>query len=254
MPDELEDKPQILPAVQVTDKGELLLEQVSPGTLNGEQLVFLAEVRSLAKRVEKHKPWARQEILLLLENAISAGVTAGNLEKGDVILKKAVEIYRRDILTRNRLRYVTGTALGVFALSILAMAVVFVAKAEWNAWFNLAEPRILIALFAFAGIGSVTSVLTRLSTLDLADETAKAMLFLSGASKPLVAISFASIVYIVIKYQLVSVSIGANTESTEAAFWVSAFLCGFSERFASDIIGRLEPSGDTANGKKTGTS
>lgn len=81
--------------------------------------------------------------------------------------------------------------------------------------------------------------------MDLKEETSKGMLLLSGASKPVIAIDFASIVYIVFKHQLVAVSIGTpgSTQSgtADAAIWVAACFCGFSERFASDIIEKFEP-------------
>ena len=236
--------PQALPAVMITEQGELRLNLSANPT--AEQIVFLADIRSLAKRVEKHRPWARQEILLLLENAANAGVVAGDLEKGGLILRKATEVYHRDLQSRNRLRYVFGTALGVLALIVLAAAAVGLTNLKIGA--ALATPEIIVSLFAFAGIGSVTSVLTRLSSLDLREETSRSMLLLSGASKPLVAIAFASVVYIMLKHRLLNVSIGA-TETTDAAFWVAAFLCGFSERFASDIIARLEPNEPAVNGR-----
>jgi hypothetical protein len=229
------------PLARITDQGELLN---LPSNLTADQIVFLAEARSLAKRVEKHRPWARQEIFLLLESAVNAGILANDAEKGGHILKNAVEAYQKDLLTRNRLRYVSGTALGVLVLIVLAAGSVALARLGWVT--SLATPEIIVALFAFAGIGSVTSLLTRLSTLDLKEETSKAMLMLSGASKPLVAIAFTSIVYIVLKYKLVSITIGSSeaAQSSDAAFWVAAFLCGFSERFASDIITRLDPKAE----------
>jgi hypothetical protein len=237
------------PVVQLTEQGGLHIEVPNPSE---DQIVFLAEVRALAKRVEKHKPWARQEILLLLENAANAGLVAGKVAKGEVVFSKAEEVYFRDMQTRNRLRYVGGSALGVIFLILLA--IIMVNLSELNIIKNLAPPDIIVSLFAFAGIGSMTSVLTRLSSLDLKDETSKAMIFLSGGSKPLVAIGFASILYIILKYHLVSISIQSGLpdgeltqDAVNAPYWVAAFLCGFSERFTGDIIARLEPSKSSNN-------
>ena len=129
-------------------------------------------------------------------------------------------------------------------LALILLAAITVALTNLPAFSTLAAPQMIIGLFAFAGIGSTASVLTRLSTMDLGNETSKGMLLLSGASKPLIAIAFACIVYIIMKHQLVAISVGGSgKEAAEAAIWVAAFLCGFSERFASDIIAKFEPTG-----------
>ena len=217
------------------------LELDLPEAATADEMVFRAEIRSLEKRADKNKFWARQEIFILLQNAASAGLVAKDLEKGNLILKRATDVYQRALLTRNRLHYVAGTGLGVIALVILAFAALQLeAMGIPN---DLAPPEVVVSLFAFAGIGSVTSVLIRLSTLELNEETSRTMLWLSGASKPLIAIGFASVVYIILKYKLVAITIGSPTdEKSNAAYWVAAFLCGFSERFGSDIIAKLEPA------------
>ena len=227
--------------VHVDDQGELHLDPLVP--LSADQIVFVAEIRSLLKRVVRNRFWARQEICLLCENAANAGIVAGDITKGELILARATEIYQKALLGRNRIQYVVGTFLGVLVLIVLALIVVELSVLGIVP--SLAPPETLISLFAFAGIGSVTSVLIRLSTLELNEETSKTLLMLSGASKPLVAIAFASIVYILLKNNLVAVTIGSSDSSNpDAAYWVAAFLCGFSERFGSDIIARLEPKSD----------
>ena len=227
----------------VSERGELI--SPLPADPTSEELAFYADLVTLAKRVQRHRPWAQKELFLMIENAASAGLIARDLSKGMVVLKQASQVYDRDLLSKNRIRYVVGTGIGVLVL--IALAAVTVALTNLPSFSTLAAPQMIIALFAFAGIGSAASVLTRLSTMDLKDETSKGMLLLSGASKPLIAIAFASIVYIVLKHQLVAVSMGASSkpDSADAAIWVAAFLCGFSERFASDIIAKLEPKSTT---------
>jgi hypothetical protein len=39
---------------------------------------------------------------------------------------------------------------------------------------------------------------------------------------------------------------GSGGSDSDVAYWVAAFLCGFSERFGSDIIARLEPEAPPA--------
>jgi hypothetical protein len=227
------------PVAQFNDRGELRLDPTL--ALAADQIAFVGQLSSLGKRVAKNHFWAREEIFLLLENAATVAIVAGDVAKGEVILKHATEIYERALLGRNRIHYVAGTALGVLALVVIAFVIVELGATGVIKAFPSTDT--LIALFAFAGMGSVTSVLIRLSNLDLAEETSRTLLMLSGASKPLVAVAFAIIVYLILKHQLVALTIGqpmAGTNS-DAGYWVAAFLCGFSERFGSDIIARLKP-------------
>ena len=230
-------KPQeaVLAIAHFTKDGELQLEL--PSALTPDQVVFLAELQSLAKRVEKNRFPVRQEVLRLLENAANAGVVLGDLKKGEALLSRATAVHERALVARNRLNYIVGTVGGIVVLSIVALAA---AALSHYGVTSIGPPEILLALFAFAAIGSVTSVLLRLSRLDLREETSRGLLMLSGASKPLVAIAFASIVYIVLKYKLVAISLGTpdglSQEADEAAYWIAAFLSGFSERLGSDIV------------------
>jgi hypothetical protein len=234
-PDGLAARPR---AAQFGEHGEV---HVDPAvSLTAEQIAFVGQLNSLGKRVAKNHFWAREEIFLLLENAATIAIVAGDLVKAELVLEKATQIYERALLARNRIQYVSGTALGVIALVFIGFVVVRLGASGAVTAFPSTD--IVIELLVFAGIGSVTSVLMRLSTLDLNDETSKPLLMLSGASKPLVAVAFAIIVYLILKYRLLALTIGQSTDpsSPDAAFWVAAFLCGFSERFGSDIINRLE--------------
>jgi hypothetical protein len=225
----------VLTIARFTQDGELQLDP--PASLTADQVVFLAEIQSLAKRVEKNRFQVRQEVLRLLENAANAGVVLGDLKKGEAILGRAAAVHERALVAKNRLSYIVGTVCGIVALSVLVLGMAALAHFGVT---SLGPPQIVLALFAFAGLGSVTSVLMRLSTLDLREETSRGLLMLSGASKPLVAIAFASIVYIVLKYKLIAITLGTpeglGHEADEAAYWIAAFMCGFSERLGSDIV------------------
>lgn len=116
---------------------------------------------------------------------------------------------------------------------------------------NLTDSSTIASLFTFAAMGSVTSILTRLSSLDLREETSRKFVIYSAIARPFVAISFASVVYVILKYKIVAITLGGNTskEVDDAVLWIAAFLCGFSERFASDILERVLISSDHKNGK-----
>jgi hypothetical protein len=230
--------------VRFTATGELQLDPTA--LLPADQIAFVGQLGSLGKRVAKNHFWAREEIFVLLENAATVAIVAGDLPKAQGILKAATEIYERALIGRNRIHYAAGTALGVLILVVIAFIVVELGARGAVKAFPSTD--ILIALIAFAGMGSVTSVLIRLSGMDLKEETSKGLLMISGASKPIVAVSFAIIVYLVLKYQLIAVTFaqGSGGPDSDVAYWVAAFLCGFSERFGSDIIARLEPEAPPA--------
>jgi hypothetical protein len=230
----------ILAIARFTKDGELQLEP--PASLTPDQVVFLAEIQSLAKRVEKNRFPVRQEVLRLLENAANAGVVLGDLKKGESLLGRAATVHERALVGKNRLNYIVGTLGGI---ATLATVVLSAAALSHYGVTSISPPQFLLALFAFAGLGSVTSVLMRLSRLDLREDTSRSLLMLSGASKPLVAVAFATIVYITLKYKLVAVTLGTpealSQEVDEAAYWIAAFVCGFAERLGSDIVVKAEP-------------
>ena len=230
----------ILTIAHFTKDGELQLEP--PSSLTPDQVVFLAEIQSLAKRVEKNRFPVRQEVLRLLENAANAGVVLGDLKKGEALLARAAAVHERALVAKNRLNYIVGTFGGIVALALVVLASVALSHYGLTA---MGPPHFVLALFAFAALGSMTSVLMRLSTLDLREDTSRMLLMLSGASKPLVAIAFATIVYITLKYKLVAVTLGTpeglSQEADEAAYWIAAFLCGFAERLGSDVVVKPAP-------------
>ena len=139
---------------------------------------------------------------------------------------------------------------GFLVAGTLLWAMLALATSVFNFQVAFADPSDIVPLFGFAGMGTFVSVMTRLNTLDLADETSRKLLLISGAARPLTAIFFASVVYVILRHQFIPIQFGppvvskATTQATSSGYqpaigWVASFLCGFSERFATDIIGRL---------------
>ena len=101
-------------------------------------------------------------------------------------------------------------------------------------------PRLLLLILLFAGLGSIASVLSRLSSIDLRQEPSYVMVMLSGATKPIVAIIFAIVVFLILDLKVLDIQFGSSTgPKSNGIYLVSSFLCGFSERFATDIISRV---------------
>jgi hypothetical protein len=81
---------------------------------------------------------------------------------------------------------------------------------------------------------------SRLPSIDLRQEPSDVMIILSGATKPIVAIIFAIVVFLILDLKVLDIQFGSSTgPRSNGLYLVSSFLCGFSERFATDIISRI---------------
>jgi hypothetical protein len=231
-----------------------------------ELAAFLAEAESLGKRLELRNPWTRAEITVLLQGAINAARTTyraegvDNLAVARTTLQRAEAVYYRDVQTKNRIVYVAGLGLGVGAVVLIPLLLLWAIEVMGGRpatspgslvtpvhgtfqWIIKAAPLAITApLFFFAGLGASASVLSRLTTIDLKEETSKTMVLIAAAARPALAVIFASVVFVILNNNIISV----GTDTTKLAMiWVAAFLCGYSERFASDILDRVPfASGD----------
>lgn len=174
------------------------------------------------------------QTLRLLVNAVEC-LQAGDANHGRLIYKEAESIFHRYNQSKNRIYYLIGALLGIgiaaplgFLLAKLSVPIIDI---------DIGAVHILI--FVFAGIGSLTSVLTRVSSIDLREETSKFSVYISGFSRPLVATVLAVVVNVIVNGRIVEIAIGAPGNGRGAGCLVISFLCGFSERFAQDIIARV---------------
>ena len=97
----------------------------------------------------------------------------------------------------------------------------------------------LVLLVAIAGaVGSAISIMVRIQEYEPLKETDPTILFLIGLFKPIIGVAFALFVFTVLKSQLIPVQV---VTPNEFYFYTAlAFVAGFSERFAKDIVARAE--------------
>jgi hypothetical protein len=181
------------------------------------------------------KPPTREwdEVEKLLVNAV---VLLQNRDAGQgrVIFEEAERVYYHHNQTRNRIRYLTGALTGVLVAGALgSVSLLFSKSLE-----QFIARDLLVLIFVFAGIGSLTSVITRIASLDLKEETSNFSVFMSGFSRPLVAMILAVVVYLIVNGHMVDIKLGSSSDP-RLAYLVMSFLCGFSERFAEDIVARV---------------
>jgi hypothetical protein len=221
-----------------------------PQEASADQIALWTDIRALQQRLKRVNTWSEGEICVFLRGATQTLRQTKNLEVARNLFNKGYELFLKDTQSRNRNWYVLALLPGILAVTAITGLVGHLAAIEFG---NLAPKGTIISLFTFAALGSVTSVLTRLSSLDLSQELSRKFVVYSAVSKPLVAISFASVVYLILTHKLVPIQLGNGDQaSQEATVWVAAFLCGFTERFASDLLERIVPGKDKSGGADRG--
>jgi hypothetical protein len=176
----------------------------------------------------------REEVLRLLYNAVISGVVDGDAGQGKLLFDRAESSYAYHLQTRNRLRYLLGMVVGIVGAALIGWVLLQMLPLR-----GLLRPELLILILAFAGMGSLTSVLTRLSSIDLHQESDQTIVVMSGAARPIVAIVFSVVVALLLASKILNISFGSATgDEADAVYVIAAFLSGFSERFAEDIIAR----------------
>jgi hypothetical protein len=185
----------------------------------------------------------RHEIKRLLCNAVIAAFSDGETNVGRLLYQKAEQTYYDHIQTHNRLRFLLGMVIGTTCASALGSV-----SSPLASFLRPYVPAKLLGLFlVFSGLGIITSVPGRLSSLELRQESNDLMLLISVATKPLVAIVLAVVVFLALELKIVEIHVGdLEGDKANGLYLISAFLCGFSERFASDIIARVSFSGPDA--------
>jgi hypothetical protein len=101
--------------------------------------------------------------------------------------------------------------------------------------FDLMVPVILLA-----ALGSLVSLFVRLDQFANVRVNDPFLTFCTGFFKPYIGIGFALFVFAVFKSGVIAVGGTRLDEIDPYTYWALGFLCGFSERFASDFVARAE--------------
>jgi hypothetical protein len=178
-----------------------------------------------------------KEVMGVLVNAANVGILSGEVPEGRLLFQQAEQTFLRYFEAKNRIRYLLGVGLGIGICTLFSGLLYLVARSLAQPFI---KPGLLPLICLFAGLGSLTSVLTRLDQIDLKFATSYELILVSGAARPVVAIFFALVVYLILDLRLVDIKFGSPTEQNQnSVFLISSFLCGFSERFAQDILSKI---------------
>jgi hypothetical protein len=208
-----------------------------PEKPSADQSLLMADIRFMERRIVQRELWSAASVRELLQGAAEAGVSGSDVVSARKAFEKAEKIFQDDVLTKNRLFYLLGPLCIAAAVAVAWIVGGVLARAGvWD--LSSARSEFLLAL-TFAVVGSCASILMRLSTIDLKDELRKKWVTVSAIMPPLLAVAFASVIYLIIKGGLVKFQGFEVGDPKKAMIWVASFLCGFSERFAVDILDRL---------------
>ena len=145
---------------------------------------------------------------------------------------------------RSQLLYLAGMAAGAAGLAVLTAALL---------WFFGRQPALMsgtemipIAIL-LGGLGGVVSVLQRMTKGNLTTslDNGQAACFLLGLSRPVIGSVLAFAIALLILGGVVPLEL--PSEPAKALFFIAgiAFLAGFSERYAQDIIGGASKEPET---------
>ncbi|HEY9625286.1 MAG TPA: hypothetical protein V6C78_33500 [Crinalium sp.] len=109
---------------------------------------------------------------------------------------------------------------------------------------NLQENIVQVILVVSAGtLGSIVSILTRIREFRNENYRDSSLPIFVGLFKPIIGASFGVLIFALINSDLISISTleGSQRKEERAFFFYSlAFVVGFSERLANDIVSRTE--------------
>jgi hypothetical protein len=211
-----------------------------PEGKNGAECRLIAEVAVLDNRslhtFGADSP-ARKQVKELLRHALHSDLACQEAR----FLTRATQTFRDRVLSRNRTHYILGVLLGMIPLIVLAV-LAYSLDTKSIQHLGLQSPLCCTWTIAFAGMGALCSVFTRLNRIDMCDETTDLFIYLSGVFRPFTAIMFAITIIQILRLNALPIQSGAaqTDELHVHLYFLVAFLSGFSERFASDLIGRAE--------------
>lgn len=222
---------------------ENFLQFAMPPNATDEQKALTADIVELDHRAHEQlgpgtPEW--KEVMGVLVNAANVGVVYGEVPQGKLLYKRAEDAFYRYFEARNRIRYLLGLGIGVVICTLFAGCLYLIARSVSQPFIKAG---LLPLLCLFAGMGSLASVLTRLDQIDLRFATSTPLILISGAARPVIAICLAMVVYLVLDLRILDIKFGSpNEQNQNSLYLVSSFLCGFSERFAQDILSKVAGS------------
>ena len=162
---------------------------------------------------------------------------AKEIRKGIAWNNSTFNVFPHRDSTRRSPAVVVVAGLALLLFLALPSTSIFISRNIGEEMIFGVSANLLLSVAIFGAIGSVISILVRLP--EFSDTSLDpVVLFLTGMFKPIIGVAFAVFLLYSIKSGLFPISIPSHQEMF---FFISlAFVAGFSERFAHDVVGRVD--------------
>jgi len=161
-----------------------------------------------------------------------ARLEAHEVESLETVIEQARAYYDRSAQRQAQIEYFIGMAAGLALLVGGLFALGTSAHASFGGETLMATP-------LAGGLGAFVSVLARMTRgqLQLSYESGRTIMRLLGLIRPLLGGLFGAAVYVLLAGGLLAIQTPGN--NAELSFIGLAFISGFSERFAQDMVTRV---------------
>jgi len=199
------------------------------------------EVQDLLANLIEAINLARRSNNLHLISSIHIAFSAATAEKPNLILaKKVTSNLMVELKGNSRFSPPVRVIIGLSFLLYVAIPLISYLLPKWMDKDNiLSIPTQLFLMVAlFGAIGSIVSIMVRIQDFLTVDVNDNFILYFIGAFKPIIGMAFALFILALVKSGWVPLDIKVETENY--FFMAIAFIAGFSERFARDIVSSIE--------------
>lgn len=200
-------------------------------------VALMSETSALKARMGTRSTRFAKEVRVLLEQV--GYLYKLDPVKGRSLFETAKARYQKNVGTENQMWFLLGALIGSAFLCACALSLILARDQFPLQLKNLGPSDQIASLTFFAMLGSLTSIMLRLSKIDLQDEDRRAFIMFSAAIHPLMAGGFMAVIYVILENKIISINLGTGDGAAKAVEWLAAFLCGFSEKFAPGILDRV---------------
>lgn len=172
-----------------------------------------------------------------MANAFYNSLTAADEAKAVAAFAAVRERTEKKASSAARIRYATAATISTAALALLAYL--------FYEFYWVADLRIYGACGMFAAIGAFASVILRIPSIPVDPFEDQWIVSYQGAFRIVIGVIFAAFLVVAAKANLVAGI--ANTSATTLLTY--AFICGFSERFAPELLASFEKAVASARNK-----
>jgi hypothetical protein len=164
--------------------------------------------------------------------------TAKALQNPASLLADARRYYERAAQRTAQLRYFRGMVVAggsaIVAAGVFLAIFLSTAKASWLR----EEVTLVTGIFLCGAVGAIVSVMSRMTSshLTLDHTTGWRHLARLGAFRPLIGATFGLVLYALVASRILPLAVPSDRKPGVYLFLGLAFLAGFSERFAQDML------------------